>query len=59
MKKFQLDVMEIRVMDFGSLEIFVIECRFRLRSAFDSYSVASEAFSEKRRLIPIGVERRV
>lgn len=23
-----------------------VECRFRLRSAFDSFSIASEAFSE-------------
>ncbi|KAL6004432.1 hypothetical protein ACLOJK_004985 [Asimina triloba] len=29
------------------------ECRFRLRSAFDRYSIASEAFSERGRLIPV------
>lgn len=45
--------MEGEVMDLGLLEIFVFGCRFRLRSAFDSFSVASEAFSETCHLIPM------
>lgn len=34
------------------LDEFVVECRSRLRtgSAFDSYSIAAEAFSEKHHL---------
>lgn len=48
------------VMDLSLFETVFIECRFRLRSAFDSFSVASEAFSETGRLIPgRGVDRRL
>lgn len=36
-------------------DMWFIGCRFRLRSAVDSYSVACEAFSEHRLLlIPVG-----
>ncbi|GMN31365.1 hypothetical protein TIFTF001_003238 [Ficus carica] len=34
-------------MGFGSFGVYFIGCRFRFRSAFDSYSVACEAFSEQ------------
>lgn len=30
--------------------VAVLECRFRSRSAFDSFSIASEAFSEQHQL---------
>lgn len=44
----------------GSAEMLLIGCRFRFRSAFDSYSVACEAFSEqflrRRFLFPVGVK---
>ncbi|KAK9926384.1 hypothetical protein M0R45_023617 [Rubus argutus] len=44
-------------MELCSRDTWFIGCRFRLRSAFDSYSVACEAFSERRfRLIPVGVK---
>lgn len=39
-------------MDLILFETVFVGCRFRLRSAFDSFSVASEAFSETGRLIP-------
>lgn len=45
--------------EFGSAEMLFIGCRFRFRSAFDSYSAACEAFSEqllsRRFLFPVGV----
>lgn len=34
-------------MGFGSFRVCFIGCRFRIQSAFDSYSVACEAFSEQ------------
>lgn len=34
-------------MGFGSFGVCFVGCRFRFRSAFDSYSVACEAFSEQ------------
>lgn len=44
----------------GSAEMLFIGCRFRFRSAFNSYSVACEAFSEQlirpRFLCQFGVE---
>lgn len=41
-------------MDLGSPDILMNGCRFRLRSAFDSFLVASESFSEGCRRIRIG-----
>ncbi|PON92831.1 hypothetical protein TorRG33x02_114290 [Trema orientale] len=34
-------------MGFGSSRVCFVGCRFRFQSAFDSYSVACEAFSEQ------------
>ncbi|KAK6250925.1 hypothetical protein QQP08_011086 [Theobroma cacao] len=55
--------LEYRELEKDMRLIVAIGCRFRFRSAFDSYSVACEAFSEKQqqilsssRSLPIGVK---
>lgn len=41
-------------MKLDSSEMSFVGCRFRLRSVFDSYAIACEAFSEHFLLIPSG-----